>query len=221
MRMVDLTGQRFGRLVVACRAPSSKGVRWFALCDCGESVNVLPGNLKNGHTQSCGCLAQESRRQGKHGKCQSSEYKSWAGMLERCRRPACPAYRYYGARGIVVCERWIEFAAFYEGMGPKPSPKHSIDRIDNSGNYEPGNCRWATQTEQANNKRSNVILTHDGLSLTVREWAERTGIKEMTLGHRISAGWPVHKALTKPVSQGKSLGGKNAQKARRIQACLS
>lgn len=161
----DLTGLRFSRLVAEERGDSDRSgrVRWSCVCDCGGAALVSCGDLRSGHTRSCGCLKNEemaarSIAQAKHGHARSnkrtSEYLSWAAMRQRCYVPTTRGYEYYGGRGITVCARWSNFAVFLSDMGEKPSPKHSIDRIDVDGNYEPSNCRWATSVEQQANKRS-------------------------------------------------------------------
>ncbi len=126
---------------------------------------------------------RRNRRPAQH----SSEYNSWKAMIARCYYPSNPSYKYAGARGIEVCSRWREsFVAFLEDMGPKPTPQHSILRIRKAGDYEPGNCRWATPTEQARNRPDfNRVLTHDGRAATVAEWAEITGIPAETIHSRI------------------------------------
>jgi hypothetical protein len=204
-KFLDLTGQRYGRLTVIARSPEHRLVYWMCQCDCGGTKTVFAGSLRRGLTKSCGCLSSETTatRNTVHGLAQRSgrapEYQTWAKMRRRCENPIDPVYHRYGARGIKVCDRWQSFAAFLEDMGPRPTPQHTIERVNNDGNYEPGNCRWADRTEQANNRRTSRILEHNGEALTVAEWARRTGLRQHTIMARIDRnGWSVERALTTP-----------------------
>ena len=117
-------------------------------------------------------------------------------MKQRCRNTNDPQFDYYGGRGIKVCERWLElFDNFYADMGARPSPKHSIDRINNDGNYEPGNCRWATAQEQATNRRNNVFIEYDGKTQHVSAWAREIGVCDSTIYYRLKEGWPLEQVL--------------------------
>lgn len=126
-------------------------------------------------------------------------YNVWSMMRQRCNDPNYDSYHHYGGRGIRVCDRWASFRKFIQDMGERPSPDHSLDRIDHNGHYEPGNCRWATSKQQARNRRCNRTLTHNGVTKCLAWWEEQTGIKWTTIRNRLDSGWPAEKALTHPV----------------------
>ena len=158
---IDLTDKRFCRLIVVektdRRSGSNGSIVWKCKCDCGKETFVSSDNLRSGNTTSCGCLQKERASETKtiHRQSYSSEYRAWQNMKARCYNPNNKYYKNYGERGIEVCDRWKDsFENFFEDMGPKPSSKHSIDRIDVNGNYEPENCKWSTDQEQARNKRN-------------------------------------------------------------------
>lgn len=154
----DRKGEIFGRLTVIELSKKSKPkkIYWKCLCQCGNIIDVLSNSLISGNTKSCGCLRSElvSNKYSTHKKSTSSEYYTYYSMISRCYNKNNNVYQYYGGRGIKVCDRWLKsFENFYKDMGDKPSPKHSIDRINNNGDYEPNNCKWATQSEQTINSR--------------------------------------------------------------------
>lgn len=186
-------GDRFGRLTVLSRAPDlvKTQTRWLCRCDCGTEKVIYATHLRS-QTVSCGCYAREqaSKRQSTHGLTENIAHRSWSQMRTRCANPKDPSYEYYGARGIKVCQRWADFTLFLQDMGERPSLLYSLDRHPNTnGNYEPGNCRWATHKEQMRNRRNTVRLTFAGETLPVSQWAERIGKPNKTLLQRIKLGW--------------------------------
>lgn len=190
---LDLTGQRFTRLVALRRVEKS---RWLCQCDCGAQVYRYTGNLLKGKgNKSCGCLPRVVR----HGHAKVGEltptYRTWIAMKQRC---ANKQLKNYGARGITVCERWKAYGNFLADMGEKPSEWHSLDRIDTDANYEPSNCRWATRVDQCTNKRGryrSLLITIGETTQSASQWAQASGMHVTTLLHRLKAGWPPDKAI--------------------------
>lgn len=195
MKRLDLTGQRFGRLLVQAIEPvTSARIKWACLCDCGQRRVVSTTHLRSGHTQSCGCLTAEVTSQrnverAKHGMWKTPEFRAWLQMNARCYRPTAQGYERYGGRGITVCDEWREdFKAFYDHIGPRPSGQHSVDRMRNAEGYKPGNVRWATDVEQNNNKRTNVTAVIGGVEMTAAQIAERFGLGYQMVNYRIRVG---------------------------------
>jgi hypothetical protein len=197
----ELTGQKIGRLTpLKITHRRGKELLWECRCECGETCLVQSNNLLSGNTRSCGCYYKESRsviqRQTKPGS-KSPTYSSWANMRNRCYREDNVQYADYGGRGITVCERWKNsFPNFLEDMGEKPKKGMSIERKNNNGHYEPGNCEWSTPKPQANNRRSNVFLTFNGKTKTLTQWSEETGIGMSTIRARVRVGWSIKDSLT-------------------------
>lgn len=202
----DLVGFKSGRLTVVAFAGmrvGAKGKRttmWLCRCECGNEVSVSNGCLTTMDTKSCGCLAAEKIRNLKlrHGDAagrRALEYMIWKSMRKRCKNPSDPAFANYGGRGIRVCERWDDYVNFIADMGPKPSPKHTLDRINNDGNYEPENCRWATRVEQISNRRSTRSLTLSERTQTVAQWCRELDLNYGTVMWRLSDGADAAKAL--------------------------
>lgn len=201
----NLTGQRFGRLVVesyAGQKPSGKqlATMWNCKCDCGAVVTRAAKHLGRG-TASCGCLKIQDAisRATTHGRTRTLEYRSWSMMKNRCLNARSADYPEYGGRGITVCDRWMSFENFLADMGLRPSKAHSLDRYPNqNGNYEPGNCRWATGKQQSRNTRRNRIIEYNGQKKTVVEWEELYGHPHNTIYQRRKRGWSIERSITTP-----------------------
>ena len=192
---IDHKGKRYGRLVVLDRESNiynRHGVKWTCQCDCGQTISAYGHHLTQGGTQSCGCLSTENRKtiiaqqNTKHGMYGTPEYVTWVSMKTRCNNENHEWYHRYGGRGITVCKRWEEsFENFYADMGPKPGPEYSIERDNNDIGYEPGNCRWATQSEQRSNTSSNVFFLYQGRKVTKTQLARELGITFDALDWRL------------------------------------
>ena len=205
MPMVDITGKTFGRLTVICfsHKDTRRQLYWKCLCSCGNEKIICGNRLKNGNTKSCGCLLSEWAKklgselhQSKHGMYGSRTYNIWHLMIKRCNNRNSTGYKYYGGRGIVVCENWKVFENFYKDMGECPNGL-TLDRIDSNSGYSKENCRWATRKEQQNNMRNNKFLTRGGITKTVSQWAEKLNINRGTLQKRIDMGWTDDRCLAK------------------------
>lgn len=204
---MNYIGEKFWKLTIVSRAPNAvRGGTWIGVCDCGASRVVESSQIERTKKLSCGKTGCARMTHGYRRKTrdQSGEYGIWIGAKARCFNPKEAMFHHYGGRGITMCERWLVFANFVEDMGLRPSSRHSIDRIDNDGNYEPGNCRWATTKEQSNNRSNTIFLEHNGVRKSLDDWARETGIKPATLRGRFNAGWDHGAALTTPV---RTIGG--------------
>lgn len=203
-KLIDMSGQRVGRLTVIKRADKPKGTKphWVCLCDCGNTTIVSRRHLKDHSTVSCGCYRIDFGKERKtHGMKGTRLYRIWTGMKDRCCNPNSKYWDKYGGRGINVCEEWKNsFESFYEwSINNGYTSKLTLDRADNDGDYDPNNCRWATYKEQENNRRNNVYLEYGGKKLTAQEWGEFLGIKPSIIRQRVLYGWDIERALTQEV----------------------
>ena len=212
-----VAGQAFGRLTVIAEVECRKGRRHIACrCACGTEKTIALASLRRGLSKSCGCLAAElsTMRHRKHGLCGTPEHNIWMSMLQRCGDSRHKSFKNYGGRGITVCERWrLDFSAFFADMGPRPSPTHSIDRVDNDGGYTCGrcgdcasrlvtkNCRWATPAEQQRNRRNSAWIVANGERRLASEWAADLGICRSAMTSRIASKRLPEEAVTTPKFQ--------------------
>lgn len=233
-KIIDITGQRFGRLTVLGMgkdkySPSGKRIiTWDCICDCGNRTNVTGGHIKSGHTWSCGCAHKEQMEAiGKfnltHGKSRNREkeksYQTWAYIKRRCYNPSDIDYPYYGAKGITLWEGWVnnptDFCKYVEALERYGEKGTTIDRIDFTKNYEPGNLRWLSLEEQQRNKSSNLRITANGETHILQEWANITGIERRVISTRLKRGWTPEEAVNTPVLQGEKLYKKSPIKVER------
>lgn len=199
----NLLGMAFGRWkVIAAADRNPKYINqpvWRVVCTCGNERSVLANALLSGKSLSCGCYMKDmlAARGVKHGLARTTEYQVWAAMRHRCLNPKSKAYPNYGGRGITICDRWLDVGNFVADMGPKPSPDHSIDRIDNDGPYCKENCRWATTKVQNDNRSISRSVTYKGVTKSVYDWSLETGIKYTTIIRRLDDWmWSVERTLT-------------------------
>lgn len=210
-RSVDVLGQTFGHLIVIRRDLNriSRGTAWIVRCECGVEKSVIYSDLRR--IFSCGCMTSDliAAKRTKHGHARSRrtgtpsspEYKIWTDILRRAHSGSTKAAEHYLHRGITVCERWLDFSNFLADMGPRPSPEHTVDRINNDGPYSPENCRWATNDVQARNKRTTVWIEANGERMCLQDWANRLGCAHSTILHRIrKLGWSPERAVTTPAN---------------------
>jgi hypothetical protein len=193
----EFAGMRVNKLTLLKKVSIAgrRGVFWMCVCDCGSITTKYGGYIRNRSAVSCGCAMAASKR--KHGMSKSPEYKAWDNARSRCYRQKDPKYPLYGGRGISMCEEWRNsFEAFYADMGPRPTSKHSLDRVDGNGHYEPKNCRWATIEEQNNNRSSNRHITVSGVSMTVAQASQKYRIPHHKILARVNCGMSGDEAIS-------------------------
>lgn len=208
---MDISGHTYGRwTVLTVSFRKNKHEHWLCRCSCGTERYVTTNSLRRGNSKSCGCYNLEvARSRAIHGATRNNrftpEYQSWQDMKKRCGNPNNRYYHNYGGRGIKVCERWtLSFTHFLQDMGLRPSPKHTVERKDNDGNYEPSNCTWETRLRQNNNRRDNFMVTHSGITMTGRDWERQLGLPKDIVRQRIKClGWTTERALTQPTARPK------------------
>jgi hypothetical protein len=214
---VNLIGKTFHRLTVLQELEKRNGRRRILCeCACGEVKEFWAGNVTSGKSLSCGCLrdaimSEIGKSNTTHGQSsnETAEYRAWRSMIQRCHSPSHKQYALYGGRGIYVCDRWRKsFEAFFADMGKRHSPKHSLDRIDNDKGYAPGNCRWATQQTQSNNRGSNNFVDVDGQRMTLAEAIRLKGQRSNVVRQRLALGWTLERALNEEIVPRASRGRK-------------
>lgn len=198
----SFVGQTFGDLVVIADAERSihRNLQVIARCICGSKKKFIVRHLILGSTKSCGCRRIKLNRIARttHGLTGSGAYQSWSGMKTRCTNKNSANFKDYGGRGILMCARWQSFENFYADMGPRPKGM-TLDRIDNNGHYSPGNCRWATKSEQNSNTRHCTVITVQGKSMTITQWSRAMNIPRTAIHARLMRGWSAERAVTEPV----------------------
>lgn len=204
-RLIDITGQRFGRWTVVKHIYGTKPSKWLCRCDCGNVKEIRGADLKAGRTKSCGCYMREQvRKPKKHGMSKTKIYIKYQAMISRCKYPSNINYKAYGGRGIRVCDEWLkDFKVFYKwAMENGYKDGLTIDRINVDGNYEPSNCRFVPMSEQYNNRTDNHYLTYNGETHSISEWSRITGINAGTIKSRINTlHWSDEEAITKPAKK--------------------
>ena len=206
-RFINLSGMKFNKLTILDYYEiRNKHAYWLCKCDCGNTKFIKGSHVKSGRTKSCGCMCG-----GLHGKSSTRIFRIWVGIKKRC---SDITIQNYAGRGITICDEWkSDFMNFYKwSIENGYSDELTIDRIDNDGNYEPSNCRWATYKDQANNTRSNRIIEYNNKRLTLMEWSEETGLKRETIAYRLNNGWNKERALTEKSFIGKNQSFKKEKK---------
>lgn len=203
VRFKDLSGKRFGKLVVVSFAGNSNNghSKWNCICDCGKECVSFSTNLIRGMANSCGCIKSSvlGIATTTHGKSKTRMFKIWVGIKKRCYNENSKSYKWYGGKGVRVCKSWLEgFQNFYNDMIDGYSDTLTLERENPNGDYEKSNCKWATYTEQARNKTNSVYYEVNGERKTLAEWSEITGVNSSTISNRIKVGWPSDRIFDKP-----------------------
>lgn len=198
-KKLELIGSVFGKLTVLSEdgTDSFGATMWRCRCECGAAKSVRGAQLKSGAVRSCGCgvAAAAKVNNTTHGASRTPLFRRWQAMLARCSNKRSKSFKNYGARGITVCERWLDFQSFSDDMAATFREELELERVDTDGNYEPSNCCWATVVQQQRNRRNNHRLTINGETLTLVEWEERSGVKANTILTRVRRGWPPSRLL--------------------------
>lgn len=211
--VIDVTGQRFGRLIVLGKADpnlkksKNKSPLYECKCDCGKRVFAYGNYLRAGRTKSCGCLQRDfAKQQGTHYQSKTPLYSCWRHIKQRCTKTNCDSYKNYGGRGITMCDEWLNsFENFRDwALANGYSEKLTIDRIDNNGNYEPSNCRWTTRKEQQNNRRAVRLIEYNGRTMTASQWSEYFGMPYTSFLWRINHGWTMERIDATPTRRGRN-----------------
>ncbi len=203
-KYIDLTGQKFGKLTAIKDVGRNKShkVLWLCKCECGNDKIINASSLRNGYTLSCGCLQKERAREGKttHGMEGTRIYRIWKDIKIRCLYPKAINYKWYGGRGIKICDKWLKFEGFYEDMGPTYKEGLTIDRIDSNKDYCKENCKWSTKIEQANNQSNNLIVTYNGITDTLANMCKKYKLEYKLIETRLNKlHWGIEKAFTTPL----------------------
>lgn len=199
----DMQGRRFARLTaVEFVETRNRLAFWRFHCDCGAEKVINGSNVRSGKTTSCGCHHRKMAKTAKttHGKSGTAEHSVWSGMKQRCLNPNSTFYKRYGGRGIGICDRWLDFQSFLLDMGPRPSPQHTIERLENDKGYAPGNCVWLVRKQQSQNRAVVRRYEFRGSRLTIRQLSEQYAIPVKSLTRRIEAGWEISRAVLEPLA---------------------
>lgn len=199
-KLIDITGNKYNMLTVLGRVENDKNgqSRWECICECGNKTIVKGANLKNGAVKSCGCLVHRPALNKKHGESNTPLYRMWTSMIYRCDNPKYIAYKYYGARGIRVCDEWHDYETFKKWVNEtKTDDSYTIERIDVNGDYGPDNCKWIPMSEQANNRRSNIVIDYNGEEHTLMQWCKKLNLNYKNVHNRMyKLGWSFEKAIS-------------------------